>query len=360
MVKTPFEASHEKNPVPKKKPGRPKKQPTPQQAQAQAEQNTAKDDKIKAVYAALANIDTSDSENFNDSGVPKLDVVMAKVGFPVPADWVPELWRLLQEQLAAAEAGVELPPAPVTLDEKPIEAVDPLHPEMALENRLQDELQAKLDQENERLTVHEQPAPVPPSGQDLDSFNLPAVEEVQEAPWHVADLNAKTSARLHDLGNGVTYALHARQTVPMPRAHAVKFLSSGSFVVFNERGIQVDSLNGAHEQAGMSVPQKLADNEVVVRVSELSQEALLIRVNRMPGGEIFNNHSPREAIEAFFVETRRKLNRARPDPDVLSDAQADSTPDVAVAQSLEQHAPSQADMARELQMRGLAAQDFAA
>lgn len=143
--------------------------------------------------------------------------------------------------------------------------------------------------------------------------------------WAVRDGNATKGERTHQPIEGKTITLNAQRPVPMPRSWAVKFLGEDGFTVYNEFGQPVAAGEFGDLRAGEAQVMKLNADQVVANIRELSIGALLVRVQRMPGGELFTAEHSREQLENFYAHTRGKMLAGRPDewlqgdPDLLPD-----------------------------------------
>lgn len=129
--------------------------------------------------------------------------------------------------------------------------------------------------------------------------------DAAEPMWSVIDTNAKEHSRTHHpLGLGrVTYVMSPGQPTSMPEAHAAKFLCDESFHVFDDAGRRVTSLRKPTDDEGEKGIQ-LADDEVIAKLDELGQEALLRRAHMQPGGEVFKKNARRDDLVEFLMEKR--------------------------------------------------------
>lgn len=142
------------------------------------------------------------------------------------------------------------------------------------------------------------------------------------AKLYVIDTTAKPGAsRTHDiLIDGVTkpFTFEYGKPSELPFAVAMKFLkhdafkmadAEGNLIEFKRRPKQPEEL-----QAGETL--KLADDETVARLEELSTTALHTRVLEMPGGERFAQNPVRDEMLEFIIAHKAKaraVNAAKPD-----------------------------------------------
>jgi hypothetical protein len=130
----------------------------------------------------------------------------------------------------------------------------------------------------------------------------PRVDET-EGMWAVLDTRAVNKLREHLPVAGFAYKLSASQKTFMPQEHAVVFLRSKSFVVFNEMGERVASMPEASaERAGVTRPV-LAPGEVIANLDELTDNALLARCKMRPGGERLKAKTARKKLIEFLLDS---------------------------------------------------------
>lgn len=253
--------------------------------------------RVHLIKQALDNMNRDDPGHFPD-GVPNHVAVSEFVEFETTADEVMEVWTAMEEIRAEMEASQPPnPPDPPAPDQAPNDAPRPSVPPAT------SDLQAALADEALRLNPNH-------------------IAEGMAAPrnWSVIDTNAQRSPRVHDLGGGRVHQFSPGKATQMPQADAVCFLSSTSFRVFNADGQRVTSMPEAEKfAAGKDPAVHLAPDDIVVKFSELTLEALLIRVQRMPGGEGFTEQSSREAMEAFLMDARAKLAKGGTPPPGTAD-----------------------------------------
>lgn len=137
---------------------------------------------------------------------------------------------------------------------------------------------------------------------------------MNSAIWKVFDKNAhmrvdgKVVGRIHTAAAGFDYTLFASEGTPMPEEHARVFLRDPAFVVQNEDGDVVASLEA--EQMSRKPPEELRPGYVVATVDELSDDALLTRASVLPNGANMTSDTPREMLIDFIVasHTPRRPN----------------------------------------------------
>lgn len=101
-----------------------------------------------------------------------------------------------------------------------------------------------------------------------------------------------------------TYALHHDEPVEMEMAHAMKFLCDPAFKVIAPNGNRIMPV----ERIDVSRPiAHLADDEIVVKFSELSREALFRRVKVMAGSEEIKDSASIAELAGFLVKWRKQL-----------------------------------------------------
>lgn len=154
------------------------------------------------------------------------------------------------------------------------------------------------------------------------------------ATWTVFDLNArgtdadgKPVTRTHEPVKNVHYTLSASTPTPMEEAHARVFLRDPSFLVKNERGAEVPSLQA--EQMNRKPPDTLEPGMVVAKLAELTDDALLTRASTFPGGSDLGAGVDRETLIDF-------IERAQT-PRIVGDDDAELTenqPDMRIKPSL--------------------------
>ena len=125
--------------------------------------------------------------------------------------------------------------------------------------------------------------------------------EAKAGQWSVRDRNARGRPRTHEPVQGTTYELYAEKFTPMPQAHAVVFLGDESFDVRNSDNEDVASLPkppDAHDLGEF----RLNPGQVVANLQELSRDSLLVRAQRLPGGEQFKANAKIEDLIAFLLQ----------------------------------------------------------
>lgn len=147
---------------------------------------------------------------------------------------------------------------------------------------------------------------------------VPADENPRKAgQWGVKDMNARTGARTHEPVIGFPYALRHDRFTWMPAEHAAHFLRDDSFVVVDaSETVKPPLPSQAVQVAGRNTPV-LEPGQVVARVDELENGALLARCLTMPGGEKFTTKTKRETMIRFLTgqAEARAAAAAKPEPD---------------------------------------------
>lgn len=152
----------------------------------------------------------------------------------------------------------------------------------------------------------------------------PAKAAPAEKTMRVLDKTARpgpNGSRTHELiVNGLPqqFTFDYTKTLDLPFAIAQKFLQHDNFVLVDESGNQIvpRRLPKQPHELGAGETLTMADDEVIARLDELNNAALLARAVTLKGGERFVDKPEREALIAFLVEERKKLakmNKAAPD-----------------------------------------------
>lgn len=110
------------------------------------------------------------------------------------------------------------------------------------------------------------------------------------------------------------------EPLELPVDVALKFLKDEAFVVTDPRtGDRIEPTPHTPD-AGESL--SLGPDEVVARLSELHQGALLLRAMQLPGGDKFSKKTPRDVLTAFLTEHRTKaMVRSTVDAAGIADAE---------------------------------------
>lgn len=135
-----------------------------------------------------------------------------------------------------------------------------------------------------------------------------------------------------------TYDLYSDKPCEMPMEHAMRFLVDAAFKVITPAGKRIMPV----PKLDLSKPiTRLADDEIVVKYDELSNEALYRRVKILPGSEDILGDD-RVALVAFMVTYRQKLKGMTEGERTLSTMMAQGTLDGAMDdKSLETMFPKQ-------------------
>lgn len=129
-------------------------------------------------------------------------------------------------------------------------------------------------------------------------------------------IKAGTGFRIHEQvvnGQVKAYKFTHGEALPMVRAEAMKFARHASFTVTDKDGHRIEP---RIEAPSNNKPFLLAEDQIVARLSELSNGALLTRVQMEPGGERFEKTTPREKQIGFLVNLRKQRDAAAKPRDV--------------------------------------------
>lgn len=134
-----------------------------------------------------------------------------------------------------------------------------------------------------------------------------AVKDIDAAEpmWSVIDRNATSGSRTHHpLGLGQeAVVFNPGKKTQMPQEIAAKFLCDPAFHVFDPDGNRVTALRQVTaEEAKQGIV--LAEDEVIAKFDELSQESLLRRAHLLPGGEAFKKNARRDDLVEFLLTKR--------------------------------------------------------
>ena len=100
-----------------------------------------------------------------------------------------------------------------------------------------------------------------------------------------------------------SYELWCDKACEMPMEHAMRFLIDGAFKVISPSGKRIMPV----PKLDLSKPvTTLADDEIIVKYSELSDDALHRRVKILPGSEDIKE-GERDKLVAFMISYRLKL-----------------------------------------------------
>jgi len=132
----------------------------------------------------------------------------------------------------------------------------------------------------------------------------------------VLDTTARDGIRTHEqIVQGVikSFTFEPGKGLAMPIAIAMKFLRHDAFKLVDEAGTILEWQRRPKQlhELGAGEQLKLADNETIARIDELSNTSLLRRALEMPNGEEFNLKSEREVMIDFIVKTTIAQNKAR-------------------------------------------------
>lgn len=138
------------------------------------------------------------------------------------------------------------------------------------------------------------------------------------APMRVLDTTAQpaegnpTGKRVHSQlidGQIKQYEFLPGVGVDMPQAVALKFLKHDAFVLVDadNNPLPYDRTPKQPEELGAGETFKMAENETIARLDELTNSALLKRVLGMLGGEKFAENPDRAAIIAHIIAGKKTL-----------------------------------------------------
>jgi hypothetical protein len=127
---------------------------------------------------------------------------------------------------------------------------------------------------------------------------------------------AQNPVRIHDLVfDGVVEQVRFTygEATKLPLSKALKFQKAG-FVVKDAEDVLIPTPSETPE----TVKTQLKVGEIIARYEELTNEALLLRVAILPGGEAFTRSSKKKELVDFLIESEK--NRAKPaDPTRVND-----------------------------------------
>lgn len=149
--------------------------------------------------------------------------------------------------------------------------------------------------------------------------NLPSAEpKAKAAPavMLVLDTTARDGIRTHEMivqGVVRSFNFEVGKGLPLPTTTAVKFLKHDAFKLVDEKGEVLEWQRRPKQpnELGAGETLKLADNETIARVDELSNGALLRRALELPLGEKFSTGSDRQEMIAFLVAVSVAANKSR-------------------------------------------------
>ncbi len=131
---------------------------------------------------------------------------------------------------------------------------------------------------------------------------------------NIVDPDAKP--RIHeylaDNGRKHFYAMSYAARCEMPFAHAMRFLREKTFLVTDKAGNQIEPIRAPSDGHHGHAIAYLADDEVISRLDELTQGALIKRANSLPGGSKFKANASKSDCIAFILESNRsKAKKAK-------------------------------------------------
>ena len=104
-----------------------------------------------------------------------------------------------------------------------------------------------------------------------------------------------------DIAITKSYEFTPHQRVEMPFEHAVKFLPHDAFIVTkDEEGKERFDPTPSKPSEGATI--KIAPNQVIANLSELTVDALVIRSNQVAGGEKLRKQDGKDTLIAFLTE----------------------------------------------------------
>lgn len=127
---------------------------------------------------------------------------------------------------------------------------------------------------------------------------------------------AQNPVRIHDLvfdGIVEQVKFNYGEATKLPLAKALKFQKAG-FLVKDADDVLIPTPSETPE----TVKTQLKEGEIIARYEELTNEALLLRVAILPGGEAFTRASKKKELVDFLVVAEK--NRSKPaDPTRVND-----------------------------------------
>ena len=104
------------------------------------------------------------------------------------------------------------------------------------------------------------------------------------------------------------YTFKFGRATPMPFAHAMKFLHIPSFECRHPDGTLIPALPDVAGRGNSGAPPALLPDEVIAKLDELTEEALVRRCNAISGGEQMTVTSGKDSLVRFLVnkETRKQ------------------------------------------------------
>lgn len=140
-----------------------------------------------------------------------------------------------------------------------------------------------------------------------------------ETKFTVCDLNAVEAPRRHrarDAHGALLgeYTFELAERKPMPAQHALAFVGKDGFEVRDDQGRQLAANHGVQVEDGGGI--QLGEGEVVARVDELKNEALVRRAEQLPGGARFNMRSKRDDLVGFVLAGG---DQPQPEPEPAED-----------------------------------------
>jgi len=101
------------------------------------------------------------------------------------------------------------------------------------------------------------------------------------------------------------------EKLELEQPEALKFSGNDGFIVYDEQGNVFTQVKEVSQ--GAEIGQKLAPDQVLANLTELSREALLNRAAVLPGGEVFmaKGAKPRlETVIEFITQHNKKTRQA--------------------------------------------------
>lgn len=116
-----------------------------------------------------------------------------------------------------------------------------------------------------------------------------------------------------------TYKLGSDTPTPMPIEHAMKFLVDKSFVVTDGAGKRIEPVI---KREGGTGGFKLAPNEIIADLSELTKEALQKRAMIMPGSEELKASASKDTLIEFIMaqHAQNNVGKSRGSEGVIGEA----------------------------------------
>jgi hypothetical protein len=160
---------------------------------------------------------------------------------------------------------------------------------------------------NEPMTLNTPPKPAKAEAKKADEDMLFVLDaSTRQASFDASgNIQPGTGFRIHEqiVGNAVkSFKFTHGEQLELPRAIAMKFARHACFTVTDAKGNRISAvptLPAAGEKFALGADQ------IIATYAELSDTALLNRVQMEAGGERFDGRVPRERLVAFLQNIRK-------------------------------------------------------